>query len=82
MIIVIHLKLDRFYYIWGMNCLKAILNKKKMRLFLVNRLKTDLKTTFVSKILFLKHYGQVLFINFRAEAAQLPTLVRPINISK
>ena len=43
---------------------------------------TDLETTFASKILFLKHYGQDWFINFCAEAAQLPTLLRPIDTSK
>ena len=35
-----------------------------------------------SKILFLKHYGQVRFINFCGEAEQPPTLLRPIDISK
>ena len=30
----------------------------------------------------MQHYGQVWFINFRAEAAELPTLVRPIDKSK
>ena len=52
----------------------------KLRVF--SRLITDLKITFFSKILFLKDYRQVLYINFRAEAAQPPTLVRPIDISK
>ena len=37
---------------------------------------------FASKILFLKRYGQVLFINVRAEAAKPATLVRPIDIPK
>ena len=41
-----------------------------------------LKTAFTLKILFLKHDGQFLFINFRAKAAQLSTLIRPIHISK
>ena len=40
------------------------------------------ETPFVSKILFLKHYGQVRFINFCEEAAQPPTLLRPIDSSK
>ena len=30
---------------------------------------------------FLKHYGQVLFTNFRAEAAQSRILARPMDIS-
>ena len=47
-----------------------------------SRLIIDLKITFVSKILFLKLYREVLFINFRVEAVQPPTLVRPIDISK
>ena len=40
------------------------------------------KNYFRSKIFLMKHYGQVLFINFSAEAAQHFTLVRPIDISR
>ena len=32
--------------------------------------------------IFLKHYDQVWYINFRAEAAHPPRLVKPIDISK
>ena len=42
----------------------------------------DLKTIFASNMLFLKHYGQVRFINFRVEAAKHSALVRSIRISK
>ena len=49
---------------------------------LFSKLIIDLKTTFASKILFLKHYSQVSFTNFCAEAAQPSTLVRPIDTSK
>ena len=38
--------------------------------FLFSRLVIHLETTFTSNILFLNHYGQVLFINFRAETVQ------------
>ena len=39
------------------------------------------KSTFASKNSFLKHYGQVLFTNFRAEAPQSRILARPMDIS-
>ena len=41
-----------------------------------------LKNYFRFKDFVPKHYGQVLFINFRAVAAQPLKLVRPIDISK
>ena len=37
---------------------------------LFSRLVIYLETTFISNILLLNHYGQVLFINFRAETVQ------------
>ena len=57
-------------------------NIKPRKLRIIFQKVIHLKTTFASKILFLKHYGQVLFIHFRAEAAQPRTLVRPMDISK
>ena len=55
---------------------------KRCKLRIIFQTNNKLKNYFRFKVLFLKHYGQVSFINFRAEAAQPPTLVRPINISK
>ena len=57
-------------------------NIKLRKLRIIFQKVIHLKTTVASKIFFLKHYGQVLFIHFRAVAAQPRTLVRPIDISK
>ena len=55
---------------------------KHMNWELFSKLIIDLEATFSSKTLFMKPYGQIWFINSCAEAAQSPTLVRPIDISK
>ena len=46
------------------------------------RLVIDLENAFTLKILFLNHYGQVLFINVHAQATQPPIMVKPTDISK
>ena len=48
--------------------------------FLFSRLIIHLETTFTSKILFLNHYGQVLFINFRTENVQTPKNYRHFKV--
>ena len=55
---------------------------KFCKLRVILQTSNGLKTIFASKILFLKHYGQIVFINFCAGTGQPPTLVRTLDISK
>ena len=77
-----------FLYLGKMSCIV----KTRLRLWistwnfvhweLFSKLMIHSETIFASKILFLKHYSKVWFTNSCVEAAQPPTLVRPIDFSK
>ena len=82
-LIIILLYLDKMSCIVKTRLTKTMNKHMKFcTLWVISKLMIHLQTTFTSKILFLKHYGKVWFINFHAEAAKPPILVRSIDTSK